>query len=105
ICDLQSLPTRRSSELDAIIATKVSWVSNKEKPKEFRCTAKFRYRQPDNNVTVRLLDNDEVEVIFDEPIRAVTPGQAVVFYNGEECLGGGTIDKIFKNEKQLTYVG
>ncbi|MCU9592919.1 tRNA 2-thiouridine(34) synthase MnmA [Caldibacillus thermolactis] len=90
---------------DAIIATKVSWVSNKEKPKEFRCTAKFRYRQPDNNVTVRLLDNDEVEVIFDEPIRAVTPGQAVVFYNGEECLGGGTIDKIFKNEKQLTYVG
>ncbi|NCU18282.1 tRNA 2-thiouridine(34) synthase MnmA [Pallidibacillus pasinlerensis] len=90
---------------DAIIATKVSWVSNKEKPKEFRCTAKFRYRQPDNNVTVRLLDNDEVEVIFDEPIRAVTPGQAVVFYDGEECLGGGTIDKIFKNEKQLTYVG
>jgi tRNA-uridine 2-sulfurtransferase len=90
---------------DAIIATKVSWVSNKEKPKEFRCTAKFRYRQPDNNVTVRLLDNDEVEVIFDEPIRAVTPGQAVVFYNGEECLGGGTMDKIFKNEKQLTYVG
>lgn len=46
-----------------------------------------------------------MEVIFDEPIRAVTPGQAVVFYNGEECLGGGTIDKIFKNEKQLTYVG
>ncbi len=90
---------------DAIIATKVSWVSDKEKPKEFRCTAKFRYRQPDNGVTVRLLDNGETEVIFDEPIRAVTPGQAVVFYDGEECLGGGTIDKIFKNEKQLTYVG
>ena len=48
------------------------------------------------------LTMNEVEVIFDEPIRAVTPGQAVVFYNGEECLGGGTIDKIFKDEKQLT---
>ncbi len=47
----------------------------------------------------------KVKVIFDEPIRAITPGQAVVFYNGEECLGGGTIDEVFKNGERLTYVG
>ncbi|MFZ2462735.1 MAG: tRNA 2-thiouridine(34) synthase MnmA [Caldibacillus thermoamylovorans] len=90
---------------DAIIATNVSWVSDKEKPAQFSCTAKFRYRQPDHGVTVTLLENNTARVEFDEPIRAVTPGQAVVFYNGEECLGGGTIDQIFKDNKRLKYVG
>jgi len=90
---------------DAIIATNVSWVSDKEKPAQFTCTAKFRYRQPDHGVTVKLLENNTARVEFDEPIRAVTPGQAVVFYNGEECLGGGTIDQIFKDNKRLKYVG
>jgi len=89
----------------SIIATNVSWVSNIEKPSNFECTAKFRYRQPDNQVTVEVMDNQKVKVVFKEPIRAVTPGQAVVFYNGDECLGGGTIDKVFKNDEQLTYVG
>ncbi|WP_311316003.1 tRNA 2-thiouridine(34) synthase MnmA [Caldibacillus thermoamylovorans] len=90
---------------DAIIATNVSWVSDKEKPAQFSCTAKFRYRQPDHGVTVTLLGNSTARVEFDEPIRAVTPGQAVVFYNGEECLGGGTIDQIFKDNERLKYVG
>lgn len=90
---------------DAIIATNVSWVSDKEKPAQFLCTAKFRYRQPDHGVTVTLLGNNTARVEFDEPIRAVTPGQAVVFYNGEECLGGGTIDQIFKDNERLKYVG
>ena len=56
-------------------------------------------------VTVEILDDQKVKVTFHEPIRAITPGQAVVFYNGEECLGGGTIDKVFKNDERLTYVG
>lgn len=90
---------------DAIIATNVSWVSDKEKPAQFSCTAKFRYRQPDHGVTVTLLGNNTARVEFDEPIRAVTPGQAVVFYNGEECLGGGTINQIFKDNERLKYVG
>ncbi len=86
-------------------AVNVSWVSDRAKPEEFKCTAKFRYRQTDNGVTVRVLADDQVEVIFDEPTRAITPGQAVVFYDGEECLGGGTIDTIYKNGERLTYVG
>jgi tRNA-uridine 2-sulfurtransferase len=90
---------------DSILAADVHWTSDKEKKSEFKCTAKFRYRQADNSVTVIPLDNGQAKVIFDEPIRAVTPGQAVVFYDGDECLGGGTIDTIYKDEKQLTYVG
>ncbi|OCA91213.1 tRNA 2-thiouridine(34) synthase MnmA [Bacillus sp. FJAT-27225] len=89
----------------SILADNVSWTSDSEKPAEFKCTAKFRYRQADNGVTVRLLEGNKAEVIFDEPIRAVTPGQAVVFYNGDECLGGGTIDEIFMNGQKLDYVG
>ncbi|WP_174729988.1 tRNA 2-thiouridine(34) synthase MnmA [Mesobacillus harenae] len=90
---------------DSIISVQVSWVSAKPKPKEFQCTAKFRYRQPDSMVTVQLLDDEKVKVVFDQPIRAVTPGQAVVFYDGDECLGGGTIDLVYKDENRLTYVG
>lgn len=90
---------------DSIIATDVSWVSNSEKPVEFECTAKFRYRQEDHKVTVRLLEDNKVNVVFHEPLRAITPGQAVVFYNGDECLGGGTIDEVYKDGQRLTYVG
>lgn len=90
---------------DSITAVNISFVSDKPKPRTFECTAKFRYRQPDNAVTVELQDDGTAKVIFKEPIRAVTPGQAVVFYDGEECLGGGTIDEIFKNGSKLTYVG
>jgi len=88
-----------------IIADKLNWVSDNEIGTKFECTAKFRYRQPDNKVTVELMEDNKAKVIFHEPIRAVTPGQAVVFYNGDECLGGGTIDEIYKDGKRLDYVG
>ncbi|WP_018661105.1 tRNA 2-thiouridine(34) synthase MnmA [Heyndrickxia acidiproducens] len=90
---------------DYMTGVNVNWVSDHKPDAEFTCTAKFRYRQPDQKVTVQCIGDDEVKVIYDEPVRAVTPGQAVVFYNGEECLGGATIDKIYKNEEQLMYVG
>jgi tRNA-uridine 2-sulfurtransferase len=90
---------------DSIIAVDVSWVTEKEVKETFECTAKFRYRQPDNKVTVQKLEGGTVKVVFAEPIRAITPGQSVVFYHGDECLGGGTIDQVFRDEKQLTYVG
>ncbi|GAK80410.1 tRNA-specific 2-thiouridylase MnmA [Bacillus subtilis Miyagi-4] len=74
------------------------------KGEEISCTAKFRYRQEDHKVTVRMTGEGEAEVIFDEQVRAVTPGQAVVFYDGEECLGGGTIDDVYKDGTKLWYV-
>ncbi|CAM3941151.1 tRNA 2-thiouridine(34) synthase MnmA [Lederbergia lenta] len=90
---------------DSIKAVNISWVSNEAKSQEFTCTAKFRYRQPDEEVTVKVLPNGEVNVLFARPVRAVTPGQAVVFYDGDDCLGGGTIDEVYKDDKRLTFVG
>ncbi len=90
---------------DEVIATNVGWVSNKAKEKEFKCTAKFRYRQEDNKVTVQIVDENTVRILCDEPIRAITPGQAVVFYNGDECLGGATIDEVYRSGKKLDYLG
>jgi tRNA-specific 2-thiouridylase len=82
-------------------ATNVHWISDREQPKVLRCAAKFRYRQPDQMVTVHRLEDGTVDVIFDEPQKAITPGQAVVFYDGEVCLGGGTIDKRYMTEGDL----
>ena len=76
-----------------------------EMPEEFtlECTAKFRYRQADSKVTVKV-KRDKAEVIFAEPQRAITPGQAVVFYDGQECLGGGMIDLAFKDGQVCQYI-
>ena len=69
------------------------------------CSAKFRYRQPDVGVTVSYdAVANRAKVYFDEPARAVTPGQALVLYQGEECLGGGNIDCAYQNEQQLQLV-
>lgn len=61
--------------------------------------AKFRYRQADQGVTIHFINEDKIELIFDEPYKAVTPGQAAVLYDGNICLGGGLIDQIFKKGK------
>ncbi|MFC5741227.1 tRNA 2-thiouridine(34) synthase MnmA [Dyella tabacisoli] len=68
-----------------------SWVADEAPAGEFRCTVKTRYRQHDQSCTVHVL-SDGVEVHFDEPQRAVTPGQSVVFYDNEACLGGAVIE-------------
>ena len=90
---------------DSLTAIDLSFATARKLPSEFSCTAKFRYRQPDTEVKVKLNEDGTADVIFAQPVRAITPGQAVVFYDGEECLGGGTIDKVIKNGIQLEYVG
>ncbi|HEY7672237.1 MAG TPA: tRNA 2-thiouridine(34) synthase MnmA, partial [Gammaproteobacteria bacterium] len=75
-------------------ATDVHWISAVPEWRAhgtFRCTAKTRYRQPDVACTVSRLGDAEIEVLFDAPQRAVTPGQYVVLYDGAQCLGGATI--------------
>ena len=59
------------------------------------CCCKFRYRQQDIPCKVNYLDNNSIEVIYDHA-KAVTPGQFCVLYDGDECLGGGIIDEVFK---------
>ena len=86
-------------------ASEVHFTVDTPMPKEFDCTAKFRYRQADIPVHVSLSeDGTKATVTFKEPARAVTPGQAVVFYDGMECLGGGLIDRAYQDEKELQYV-
>jgi tRNA-specific 2-thiouridylase len=68
------------------------WVAGAPPDWPARLTAKTRYRQPDQACTVSPMDGGSVRVRFDDPQRAVTPGQSVVFYEGEYCLGGGVIE-------------
>jgi tRNA-specific 2-thiouridylase len=72
-------------------AAKLNWIAEPPREIPFRCAAKTRYRQPDQDCVITALDGDTCEVRFDQPQRAVTPGQSVVFYRGDECLGGGVI--------------
>ncbi|WP_373892897.1 tRNA 2-thiouridine(34) synthase MnmA [Virgibacillus natechei] len=90
---------------DGLIATDLNWINPDIISDNFTCTAKFRYRQQDSDVNVSVLEDGKVYVDFTERERAVTPGQAVVFYDGDICLGGGTIDEIVKDNKSLDYVG
>ena len=62
--------------------------------------AKFRYRQEDKPVTIHFVNDDEIELIYDEPYKSVTPGQAAVLYDGDICLGGGLIDATFYKGKR-----
>ena len=64
-----------------------------------RCTAKTRYRQADVPCEITPDDDGLVMVRFDAPQRAVTPGQSVVFYDGEVCLGGGIIDRALSDTR------
>ena len=70
------------------------WISGAAPAQDFRCTVKTRYRQPDQECRVTVLDDGRVRVHTDAAQRAVTPGQSAVFYDGEVCLGGGVIARV-----------
>lgn len=89
----------------SLYGTELSWINFIDSEVLNNVTAKFRYRQKDIPVTVYPNNSDQtVKVEFSEPVRAVTPGQKVVFYDGDVCLGSATINKVFKNNKELQYV-
>ena len=72
-------------------ADRLNWMSVPDIEGEARFLAKIRYNHSGSMCTVRKIEEDLVECTFDEPVRAVTPGQAVVFYDGDYVAGGGTI--------------
>lgn len=74
-------------------ASRLNFMSVPELDGEVRAVAKIRYNHQGSDCTVRMVGKDTVEVVFDQPQRAVTPGQAVVFYEGDYVMGGGTIDR------------
>jgi tRNA-specific 2-thiouridylase len=73
-------------------ASQLDWCSNRPLTEPLRCTAKTRYRQADQACYLEPIGGDRCKVIFDQSQRAITPGQSVVFYDGEICLGGGIIE-------------
>jgi tRNA-specific 2-thiouridylase len=74
-----------------LVADEVSWVAGAAPARAFACAAKTRYRQPDQACEVSVADDGRIAVRFADRQRAVTPGQSVVLYRGDECLGGGVI--------------
>ena len=75
---------------NALIADDIHWVNSAPKF-PFNCSAKIRYRQNSQSCTITLTGDQTLKVNFNESQRAITPGQSVVFYNGDVCLGGSVI--------------
>ena len=77
-------------------ASQLAWVAGEPPATTFDCTAKVRYRQADQSCNVEVLTDGRCHVRFHQPQRAVTPGQYVVFYDGEVCLGGGVVEPVLR---------
>jgi tRNA-uridine 2-sulfurtransferase len=76
----------------ALRAAQLHWIAQTP-PLPLRCMARCRHRQPLQQCTLTMQRDGDLHVAFDEPQRAVTPGQAVVFYRQQRCLGGATIEE------------
>ena len=83
---------REDLERISLTASKVNWISGDTPAAPTRALARIRYRHTEAPATITPLGDDRVSVAFDAPQIAITPGQAVVFYEGDICLGGGWID-------------
>lgn len=80
---------------DALDGSGLNIIGEFDMPKELKCTAKTRYRQPDFGATLYSKGDGKFTLAFDERQRAVTPGQYAVIYLGERCLGGGVIERAY----------
>ena len=83
------------------LLTDVNFISKK---RPVLCTAKFRYRQKDNNVELSYLEDGNIFVKYPQMIKAVTPGQACVLYDDEECLGSGIIKEVYNDDGIVWYL-
>jgi tRNA-specific 2-thiouridylase len=71
----------------------IHWINGVDSAAD-ECTAKIRYRQPDQQCSIESTAEDRHIVHFEQPQRAITPGQSIVFYQDEVCLGGGVIENM-----------
>ncbi len=86
---------------DSCILKEVNWLYEN---KITSCTAKFRYRQKEEMVSLKYLENGDLLVSYPQGIKSVTPGQVCAFYKDDLCLGGGIIKEVRKNDKKLWYL-
>lgn len=87
---------------NALKASNIHWINETPLPHGSKCMAKTRYRQTDQGCTITYDSDGSITLLFDEPQRAITPGQSVVLYDGDVCLGGGIIEQAIKTA-ELTH--
>jgi tRNA-specific 2-thiouridylase len=80
--------------------TDLHWIAGAADALPFDCSAKIRYRQQDSRCRLTAIDGASAEILFAEPQRAITPGQALVLYRGQQCLGGGTIEFAYSPQSE-----
>jgi tRNA-specific 2-thiouridylase len=82
---------------DWLTANELFWINGEEPELPYSCKAKVRYRQNDQECTIERYGDSGYLIKFSDPQRAVTPGQSVVIYADDVCLGGGVIEQTGKN--------
>lgn len=88
----------------SLIGESPSWILGKAPNGPFKCTAKFRYRQSDIPVTVNILEDGNLHIKYDRPVKAVTPGQGAVLYQDEVCLGSCIIKSTEPLDEKYKYL-
>ncbi len=88
----------------SLIGEDPSWILERMPTMPIKCTAKFRYRQSDIPVTVNILEDGNLHIVYDGPVKAVTPGQVAVLYQDEVCLGSSIIKSIEPLESKYKYL-
>jgi tRNA-specific 2-thiouridylase len=76
-----------------LVTGEATWISGQAQYEPFRAQVKIRYKSRDADAIVKPQKDGSLHILFDEPLRDITPGQAAVFYDGDVCLGGGIIKK------------
>lgn len=89
---------------DSCIVKGINWILPSLEEIPAKCTCKFRYRQKDQNIEIERLDDTSVLVKYPQTIASVTEGQEAVFYDGDKCIGGGVIEEVFKDGKNLNQL-
>lgn len=86
---------------DSCLIENVNYLKNE---KIENATAKFRYRSSETKVTLEYLDDNKILVKYDEKVKGVTPGQVCALYDDNECIGGGIIKEVRKNNEKVWYL-
>lgn len=89
---------------DSCIVKGINWILPSLDEIPIKCTCKFRYRQKDQDIEIERLDDTSVLVKYPQTIASVTEGQEAVFYDGDKCIGGGVIEEVFKDGKNLNQL-